>query len=74
MCTFKMKYYYINKMLIVFFLLSLLICLKNGEFVNFVFWNVRFKPRYFKCSWFDFNENWHVLPENIVSTYSSVFF
>ena len=58
-------------MLIVFFL-AVLICLKNGDFVTFVFWNVRLKPRYFKCPWSDFYGNWHVLPENIVPTYSSV--
>ena len=55
------------------FSLTVLICLKNGDFVIFVFWNVRLKSRYFKCSWCDFYENWHVLPENLVSTYSSVF-
>ena len=50
-----------------------LICLKNGEFVIFVFWNVRLKPQYFKCSWCDFYENWHVFPGILVQTYSSVF-
>ena len=61
---------YINKMLIVFLLISL----KNVEFVTFVFWNVRLKPRYFKCPWSDFYDNWHVFPGNIVPTYSSVNF
>ena len=66
---------YIKEMLILFFLsLTVLICLKNGEFVTFVFRNVRLKPRYFKCHWSDFYENWHVLPGNLVPTYSSVFF
>ena len=45
----------------------------NGEFVIFVFWNFRLKPRYFKCSWCDFYEDWHVLPGNLVPTYSSAF-
>ena len=43
-CTFKMKCNqmdYINKMLIIFFFsLTVLIYLKHGEFVIFVFWNV----------------------------------
>ena len=55
------------------FYLTYLICLKNVEFVIFVFWNIRLKPRYFKCSWCDFYENWHVLAGNLASTYSSVF-
>ena len=46
---------------------------ENGEFVIFVFWKVRLRPRYFKCSWCDFYENWHVLSGNLVPTYSSVF-
>ena len=67
---------YVIKWIISFILLSLtvLICLKNGEIVIFVFWDFRFKPKYLKCYWFDFYENWHLLPENLVSTYSSVFF
>ena len=57
----------------ILFSLTLLICLKTGEFVTFVFWNVRLKPRYFKCPGSDLYENWHVLSGNIVPTYSSVF-
>ena len=57
-----------------FFSLIVLICLKNGVFVIFVFWNVRLKPQYFKCSWCEFYENWHVLPGYLVPTYPSIFF
>ena len=66
---------YVIKWITSFILLSLtvLICLKNGEIVIFVFWNVRLKLQYFKWSLCDFYENWHVLPGNLVSTYSSVF-
>ena len=56
-----------------FFSLTISSCLKNGEFVIFVFWNVRLRSQYFKCPWYDFYENWHVLPGNLVPTYSSVF-
>ena len=34
---------------------------------------MRLKPRYFKSPWSDYYENWHVLPGNLVQTYSSVF-
>ena len=57
----------------ILFSLTVLICLKNGVFVIFVFWNVRLKPPYFKCSWCDFYENCHILPWNLVPTYSSIF-
>ena len=57
----------------ILFSLTVLICLKNGDFVIFVFWNVRLKPPYFKCCRCDFYENWHILPGNLVPTYSSVF-
>ena len=74
MCTFKMKCYvikWITSFILIY--LTVFICLKNGEFVIFVFLNVRLKPQYFKCSWCDLTENWHVLPGNLVPTYSSVF-
>ena len=57
----------------IFYSLTVLIFLKNGEFVIFNFWKVRLKPRYFTSSLCDFYENWHVLPRNIVPTYSSIF-
>ena len=57
----------------ILFSLTVLICLKNGEFVIFVFWNVRLKLQYLKCSRYDFYENLHVFPRNLVSTHSSVF-
>ena len=73
MCTFKMKYYVIKWITpFILYSLTVLICLKNGEFVIFVFRKVRLKPRYFKYSWCDFYGNWRVLPGNLVPTYSSV--
>ena len=57
----------------ILFSLAVLICLKNGEFVIFVFWKVRLKLRYFTSSRCDFYENWHVLPGNLGPIDSSVF-
>ena len=74
MRTFKMKCYVIKwKTSFILFSLTVSICLKNGEFVIFVFWKVRLIPRYFTSSWCDFYENWRILPGNLVPTYSRIF-
>ena len=57
----------------IFYSLTVLICLKNGEFMIFDFRKVRLKPRYFTSSLCDFYENWHVLPRNLVLSYFSIF-
>ena len=53
---------YTDKLLFCFFLL---ICVRNGKFVTFVFESVQLKLQYFECFESGFSENSHALPGNI---------